>query len=300
MAKKIITEGSNKKTRNIDIVSTLKLVEMINNEDKIVAKAVGKEKRKIAKAIDLIAESFLNNGRLLYFGAGTSGRLGVLDASECPPTFGVDSTMVQGFIAGGDTALRTAVEGAEDKEELAEEDFVKAGANKNDVVVAISASGNANYVVSILKNAKNNKIKTVAICCNKHAKMKQFADIFICPTVKEEVISGSTRMKSGTAQKMVLNMLTTGAMIKIGKTYQNYMIDVKATNEKLKKRAINIVCELTEVDEEQATRILELTKFNVKLSVIMLWLNTDIITAQQILTANNGVLRRCAVSMARL
>ena len=290
--KKIITESSNKKTRNIDIVPTIKLVEMMNNEDKIVAKAVGKEKKKIAKAIDLIAESFLNDGRLFYFGAGTSGRLGVLDASECPPTFGVDNTMVQGFIAGGDSALRNAIEGAEDSEQAGIEDFVKSGANKNDVVVAISASGNANYVVSVLKNARNNKIKTVAICCNKNAKMKQFADIFICPIVKEEVISGSTRLKSGTAQKMVLNMLTTGSMIKIGKTYSNYMIDVKATNEKLKQRAVSIVEELAETDEKTALTALEQTDFNVKLAVVMLVFNTDIKTANQLLADNNGVLRK--------
>lgn len=287
-----MTEGSNKKTRNIDIVPTLKLVELINNEDKYVAKAVGKEKKKIAAAIDVIAEKFLQGGRLLYFGAGTSGRLGVLDASECPPTFGVEPLMVQGFIAGGDNALRTAVEGAEDSSENGAQDFLNSGAGTNDVVCAISASGNANYILSVLKNAKNQKIKTIAICCNKNAKAKEFADIFICPVVKEEVISGSTRMKSGTAQKMVLNMLTTGAMIKIGKTYQNYMIDVKATNEKLKTRAINIVSELANVDKNIAEDTLKKTEFNVKQAVVMLWFNTDCEIAQKLLNDNSGVLRK--------
>lgn len=292
MERKSITEGLNKKTRNIDIVPTIKLVEMINNEDKYVAKAVGKEKKRIAAAIDLISEKFLNGGRLFYFGAGTSGRLGVLDASECPPTFGVENTMVQGFIAGGDSALRNAIEGAEDRAELGLTDLENSTADSNDVVVAISASGNANYVVSVLKNARAKHIKTVAVCCNKNAAMKKYADIFICPVVKEEVISGSTRMKSGTAQKMVLNMLTTGAMIKIGKTYQNYMIDVKATNTKLKKRAINIVSELTGADKNLAEETLENTGFNVKKAVVMLWFSTNIETAEKLLKDNNGILRK--------
>ena len=292
MTKKIITENTNKKTKDIDIVPTIKLVEMINNEDKTVAHAISKEKKKIATAIDLIAEKFLNGGRLLYFGAGTSGRLGVLDASECPPTFGVDSSMVQGFIAGGDSALRNAIEGAEDSDENAINDFVRSEATNKDVIVAISASGNANYIIALLKNAKAKKIKTIGLCCNKNAKMKDFSDIFICPIVKEEVIAGSTRMKSGTAQKMILNMLSTGAMIKIGKTYQNYMIDVKATNEKLKNRAISIVCDLTNVDKKKATNILEETKFDVKKAVVMLWLNTDIQTTEKLLKDNNGILRK--------
>lgn len=292
MAKISITEGLNKRTKNIDIVPTIKLVEMINKEDKIVATAVGKEKKKIAAAIDLIAEKFWNNGRLLYFGAGTSGRLGVLDASECPPTFGVNSSMVQGFIAGGDSALRNALEGAEDSIENAINDLVKSEASSKDIVVAISASGNANYIISVLKNAKAKKIKTIGICCNKNAKMKEYSDIFICPIVKEEAISGSTRMKSGTAQKMILNMLSTGSMIKIGKTYQNYMIDVKPTNEKLRNRAINIVCELANVDKNKATITLEETSFDVKKAVAMLWFNTNIETAEKLLNDNNGVLRK--------
>ncbi len=292
MTRKSITEGLNKKTTNIDIVPTIKLVEMINNEDKYVAKAVGKEKKKIAAAIDLISTKFSNGGKLFYFGAGTSGRLGVLDASECPPTFGVENTMVQGFIAGGDAALRNAIEGAEDSFELGEQDLTKSKATSNDVVAAISASGNANYVVSVLKNARAKKIKTIAICCNKNAKMKDFADIFICPIVKEEAISGSTRLKSGTAQKMVLNMLTTGAMIKIGKTYKNYMIDVKATNDKLKNRAINIVCELSGAEKNEALETLRKTNFDVKKAVVMLWFNTNLETAEKLLNDNNGILRK--------
>ncbi len=292
MEKKSITEGLNRKTRNIDIVSTIKLVEMINNEDKYVAKAVGKEKKKIAQAIDAISNSFLDGGRLLYFGAGTSGRLGVLDASECPPTFGVDSSMVQGFIAGGDNALRNAIEGAEDSIELGKEDFIKSKATSKDIITVISASGNANYILSILQNAQKQNIKTIAICCNNKAKAKAYADIFICPIVKEEVISGSTRMKSGTAQKMILNMLTTGAMIKIGKTYQNYMIDVKPTNEKLKIRAINIVSEIASINEKEAEEILRQTDFNVKKAVVMKLLNTNETTAEQLLKENNGILRK--------
>ena len=291
MFKNIITENTNKKTKNIDIVPTIKLVEMINNEDKFVAKAVEKEKKKIAAAIDLISEKFLQGGRLLYFGAGTSGRLGVLDASECPPTFGVEPTMVQGFIAGGDTALRNAIEGAEDSAENEINDLITAQADTKDIVVAISASGNANYILTLLKNARAKKIKTIGICNNKSAKMKDFSDIFICPIVKEEAIAGSTRMKCGTSQKMVLNMLSTGAMIKIGKTYQNYMIDVKPTNEKLKKRAINIVCELANVDKNKAIRTLEETDYDLKKAVVILWFNTDIQTSEKLLKDNNGILR---------
>ena len=291
MIRKIITENINKKTKDIDIVPTIKLVEMINNEDKIVAKAVEKEKRKIAAAIDLISEKFLNGGRLLYFGAGTSGRLGVLDASECPPTFGVAPSMVQGFIAGGDSALRTAIEGAEDSAENAISDLTRSQASSNDVVVGISASGNANYIITLLKNAKSKKIKTIGICNNKSAKMKDYSDIFICPMVKEEAIAGSTRMKCGTAQKMVLNMLSTGSMIKIGKTYQNYMIDVKATNEKLKNRAINIVCELTNYEKNKAVEALEMTNYDVKKATVMLWFNTDLQTTEKLLKDNNGILR---------
>lgn len=292
MNKKIITENLNKKTKDIDIVPTIKLVEMINNEDKIVAKAVNKEKKKIAAAIDAISEKFLNGGRLLYFGAGTSGRLGVLDASECPPTFGVEPEMVQGFIAGGDNALRNAIEGAEDSAENAISDLTRSNASLKDIVVAISASGNANYITTLLKNAKSKKIKTIGICCNKNAKMKNLCDIFICPIVKEEAIAGSTRMKCGTAQKMILNMLSTGSMVKIGKTYQNYMIDVKATNEKLKNRAINIVSELTNTTTQKALETLELTNFDVKTATVMLWLNTDLETTEKLLKDNNGILRK--------
>jgi len=292
MNKKIITENLNKKTKDIDIVPTIKLVEMINNEDKIVAKAVGKEKKKIAAAIDAISEKFLNGGRLLYFGAGTSGRLGVLDASECPPTFGVEPERVQGFIAGGDNALRNAIEGAEDSAENAISDLTRSNASFKDIVVAISASGNANYITTLLKNAKSKKIKTIGICCNKNAKMKNLCDIFICPIVKEEAIAGSTRMKCGTAQKMILNMLSTGSMVKIGKTYQNYMIDVKATNEKLKNRAINIVSELTNTTTQKALETLELTNFDVKTATVMLWLNTDLETTEKLLKDNNGILRK--------
>lgn len=292
MNKKIITENLNKKTKDIDIVPTIKLVKMINNEDKIVAKAVGKEKKKITAAIDAISEKFLNGGRLLYFGAGTSGRLGVLDASECPPTFGVEPEMVQGFIAGGDNALRNAIEGAEDSAENAISDLTRSNASLKDIVVAISASGNANYITTLLKNAKSKKIKTIGICCNKNAKMKNLCDIFICPIVKEEAIAGSTRMKCGTAQKMILNMLSTGSMVKIGKTYQNYMIDVKATNEKLKNRAINIVSELTNTTTQKALETLELTNFDVKTATVMLWLNTDLETTEKLLKDNNGILRK--------
>jgi len=246
MKETILTEKQNPATKNIDMASSREIAELINNEDKKVAFEVEKEIDNIAKAIDKIAESFLTGGRLLYFGAGTSGRLGVLDASECPPTFGVSAGMVMGYIAGGDFALRHAVEGAEDSHEKGIDDLTNSGASKNDIVVGISAGGNAKYILSILEKAQKTGILTIGIACNKQAKMKDYCDIFIAPEVGEEAITGSTRMKSGTAQKMILNMLTTGAMIKIGKTYKNYMIDLQPTNEKLINRSVRIISEISE------------------------------------------------------
>ena len=214
----IITEKSNPDTVNIDISSSLEIVQMINNEDLKVAQKIKENLNPIAQAIDLISDNFLKGGRLFYFGAGTSGRLGVLDASECPPTFNSPYDMVQGIIAGGDRALRYAIEGA------------------------------ANYVIEILRLAKENNTKTVAITCNPKAEMNKYADIVICIETGAEAITGSTRMKAGSAQKMVLNMLTTGAMVKIGKTYKNFMIDVKPTNTKLKDRAVRITSQIAEVN----------------------------------------------------
>ncbi|MFA6989445.1 MAG: N-acetylmuramic acid 6-phosphate etherase [Candidatus Gastranaerophilaceae bacterium] len=292
MKKLILTERRNPDTVNIDLLSSYEAVTLINNEDKKVALAVEKELLNIAKAVDIISEKFFEGGRLIYFGAGTSGRLGVLDASECPPTFGADPEMVKGYIAGGDYALRNAVEGAEDSFEEGLKDFENSKATSHDIVVGISASGNANYVKAVMKAAQEKKIKTIAIVCNKNALIKEFSDIFIAVEVGEEVITGSTRMKAGTAQKMVLNMLTTASMIKFGKTYENYMIDVKSTNEKLKNRAARIVSELACVEYEKAKEVLLNNNYNVKLSIIMLKKGVALERAQELLEKNKGILRK--------
>lgn len=286
------TENLNKNTENIDTATTLDVVKMINNEDFNAVNAVQKCLPEISKAVDIIVENFNNDGRLIYFGAGTSGRLGVLDASECPPTFSTPETMVVGVIAGGDHALRHAIEGAEDKPEFAKEDFDKLNINKKDTVVAISASGNAAYVVEVLKLAKEKNCKTIAVTSNKNALTKEFADIFICAETGAEAISGSTRMKAGTAQKLILNMLTTASMVKIGKVYKNYMIDVKPTNDKLKKRAVKITASIAEVDEQKAQEVLSANGYKIKYAILNLKYGLSEDKAERLIKENNGVLRK--------
>jgi N-acetylmuramic acid 6-phosphate etherase len=286
------TENLNKNTENIDTATTLDVVKMINNEDFNAVNAVQKCLPEISKAVDIIVENFNNDGRLIYFGAGTSGRLGVLDASECPPTFSTPETMVIGVIAGGDHALRHAIEGAEDKPEFAKEDFDKLNINKKDTVVAISASGNAAYVVEVLKLAKEKNCKTIAVTSNKNALTKEFADIFICAETGAEAISGSTRMKAGTAQKLILNMLTTASMVKIGKVYKNYMIDVKPTNDKLKKRAVKITASIAEVDEQKAQEVLSANGYKIKHAILNLKYGLSEDKAERLIKENNGVLRK--------
>ena len=288
----IITEKSNPNTINIDCASSFEIAQMINNEDLKVAQKINENLESIAKAIDVISENFLVGGRLFYFGAGTSGRLGVLDASECPPTFSSEPDMVQGIIAGGDRALRFAIEGAEDSIALAREDFAKIQATKNDTIVSISASGNANYVIEILKLAKEIGAKTIALTCNPNAKMSEFADVVICIETGAEAITGSTRMKAGTAQKMVLNMLTTGAMVKIGKVYKNLMIDVKPTNIKLKDRAARIVAEIAQVEKDIALNTLEENGYNLKEAVLQIKYGITFEKAQELLKEHNGILRK--------
>lgn len=288
----IITEKSNPNTINIDCASSFEIAQMINNEDLKVAQKINENLEPIAKAIDIISENFLVGGRLFYFGAGTSGRLGVLDASECPPTFSSEPDMVQGIIAGGDRALRFAIEGAEDSKDLAREDFDKIQATKNDTIVSISASGNANYVIEILKLAKEIGAKTIALTCNPNAKMSEFADVVICIETGAEAITGSTRMKAGTAQKMVLNMLTTGAMVKIGKVYKNLMIDVKPTNIKLKDRAARIVAEIAQVEKDIALNTLEKNGYNLKEAVLQIKYGITFEKAQELLKEHNGILRK--------
>ncbi len=285
-----ITEYRNENTKDIDLLSTIDMVRKMNEEDLIVAKVVGDEAPNIAAAIDIIAKAFLKGGRLFYFGAGTSGRLGILDASECPPTFSVDPSMVQGIIAGGERALLTAVEGAEDSFEDGRKD---AGMlTDKDVCVVISASGNPKYLLGVLEKADEVGTATIAITCNSRGNIAQEAGHVICAEVGPEVIAGSSRLKAGTAQKMILNMLSTGAMIKIGKTYENFMIDLKAVNEKLKDRAIRIVSQIAQVTHSEALGALLKCDWEIKTAIIMIKMKTDVDNARLELKRHGGVLRR--------
>lgn len=286
----VITEFRNENTKDIDIIPTIEMVKKINDEDKIVALAIEEELENVAEAVDLIAKQFLKGGKLFYFGAGTSGRLGVLDASECSPTFSVDSKMVQGIIAGGDTAFKTAVEGAEDDFEAGVQDAKVL--TKDDVAVVISASGNPKYLSGVLAQAEKAGTKTVGITCNPKGAIAEEAGIVICPEVGPEVIAGSSRLKAGTAQKMILNMLSTGAMIKIGKTYENFMIDLQASNEKLKDRAIKIVSQIAEVTHAEALAMLMKSSWEIKVAIVALKLNLDVAKARLELKNHGGVLRK--------
>lgn len=294
----IITEYRNENTKDIDLLSTIDIVRKINEEDKLVALAIEDEAPNIAKAIDIIAKQFLVGGRLYYFGAGTSGRLGILDASECPPTFGVPTDMVTGIIAGGEKAIRTAVEGAEDNFELGEKDAEVL--TKDDVCVVISASGNPKYLLGVLAQADKVNCKTIALTCNHKALILDEAGLGICVEVGPEVIAGSSRMKAGSVQKMVLNMLSTGAMIKIGKTYENFMIDLMPTNEKLKGRAIRIVSEIAGVNNSTALQTLLESDWSVKTSIVMLKCELEKDEAKELLRKNCGVLRRALNSFSRV
>lgn len=286
----VITEYRNENTKDIDLLSTIDMVRKMNEEDLIVAKVVGDEAANIAAAIDMIAKAFLKGGRLFYFGAGTSGRLGVLDASECPPTFSVDPSMVQGVIAGGKDALLTAVEGAEDNFSDGKRD-AKVLTDK-DVCVVVSASGNPKYLLGVLEQADEVGAVTIAVTCNSKGQIAQDAGHVICAEVGPEVIAGSSRLKAGTAQKMILNMLSTGAMIKIGKTYENFMIDLKAVNEKLKDRAIRIVSQIAQVSYSEALASLLKCDWEIKTAIIMIINKVDADNARLELKKFGGVLRR--------
>lgn len=285
---KLTTESRNQNTLNIDKVSTLDMVKMINEEDRKVAVAIEPELPKIAEAIDEIVKGMHKGGRLIYIGAGTSGRLGILDASECPPTYGVSEELVQGIIAGGKEAIFRAKEGAEDSKELAVEDLKNINLSKNDVVVGLAASGRTPYVIGGLNYANEIGVVTVSITCNAGSEVSKAAKISIAPVVGPEVVTGSTRLKSGTAQKLVLNMLSTGTMIKLGKVYGNLMVDVRATNEKLVERAKKIVCEATGAAREEAEKSLIETDYDVKLSIFMILSKLDKEEAKKVLDESKG------------
>lgn len=288
----LVSEERNPRTMGIDLMATPEIVATINAEDRLVPEAVGKTLPQVAQAVDRIVEAFGKGGRLVYIGAGTSGRLGVLDASECPPTFGVPPTMVVGVIAGGLGALVSAVEGAEDSAEGGAADLRAIDLTNRDVVVGIAVSGRTPYVIGALNYAKSLGAVTVGLTCNPASVIAGMADISIAPLVGPEVVTGSTRLKSGTAQKLVLNMLSTASMIRIGKTYQNLMVDVRTSNEKLLARAVRIVMQATDCPEQVAEQALERTGNDVKLAILTILTGKEVEDARAAMAGAGGFLRR--------
>lgn len=288
----LASEARNPDTLDIDLLSSEEILKKINTADREVPEAVYRELPHIARAVDAIAEAFKAGARLIYMGAGTSGRLGILDAVECPPTYGVSEDMVVALIAGGEEAVYRAQEGAEDSFTLGAEDLRGIELSKNDVVVGIAASGRTPYVIGGLRYARELGCTTVALSCNKAAAIAAEAEIAILPEVGPEILTGSTRMKAGTAQKLVLNMLTTASMIRIGKSFYNLMVDVKATNEKLVSRTRRIVMEATGVELEEADRVLHSCEHNAKLAIMMILSGLERAPAEAALSTANGFLRR--------
>ena len=287
----LITEQRNPNSMNVDSLSALEIVQLMNQEDKQVPLAIEKCLPQIAQAVECIVAAFQQGGRLVYIGAGTSGRLGVLDASECPPTFGVSPEMVKGIIAGGERALRHPIEGAEDSKAQAVADLQTIQFSSKDVLVGIAASGRTPYVVGALEYAKSLGSATVSIASNPNSAMANIVDIAIDTVVGPEVLTGSSRLKSGTAQKLVLNMLTTASMILMGKCYQNLMVDVQASNEKLKARAIRIVMQATDCDKALAEETLKQADQNAKLAIMMILSGLDRAQAEALLEKHQGKLQ---------
>ena len=287
----LITEQRNPNSMYVDSLSALEIVQLMNEEDKQVPLAIEKCLPQIAQAVERIVAVFQQGGRLVYIGAGTSGRLGVLDASECPPTFGVSPEMVKGIIAGGERALRHPIEGAEDSKAQAVVDLQTIQFSSKDVLVGIAASGRTPYVIGALEYAKSLGSVTVSISSNPNSAMANIVDIAIDTVVGPEVLTGSSRLKSGTAQKLVLNMLTTASMILMGKCYQNLMVDVQASNEKLKTRAIRIVMQATDCDKALAEETLKLADQNAKLAIMMILSGLDRAQAEALLEKHQGKLQ---------
>ena len=287
----IQTESVNPNTSNIDLLSTEDILKRINQEDQSVAIAVMKAVPQITPVVDAVVKAFQANKRLFYIGAGTSGRLGVLDAAECPPTFSTRPELVQGIIAGGDTALKNAIEGAEDSAEAGRHAIKNFGLVSGDILIGLSASGSAHYVQSALLAAKEIGCITACITCAKNSPLLSMVDWPIFVETGAEVITGSTRMKAGTAQKLVLNMISTTAMIQWGKTYGNLMVDVKATNKKLRKRAIRLVEMLGNCSETKAISTLEAAQWQVKPAIVMLARGYSFDEAQEKLTSTGGKLK---------
>ena len=287
----LITEQRNPNSMHVDSLSALEIVQLMNEEDKQVPLAIEKCLPQIAQAVECIVAAFQQGGRLVYIGAGTSGRLGVLDASECPPTFGVSPEMVKGIIAGGERALRHPIEGAEDSKAQALVDLQTIQFSSKDVLVGIAASGRTPYVIGALEYAKNLGSVTVSIASNPNSAMANIVDIAIDTVVGPEVLTGSSRLKSGTAQKLVLNMLTTASMILMGKCYQNLMVDVQASNEKLKARAIRIVMQATDCDKALAEETLKQADQNAKLAIMMILSGLERAQAEALLEKHHGKLQ---------
>ncbi|MGM7722668.1 N-acetylmuramic acid 6-phosphate etherase [Metabacillus sp. Hm71] len=287
----LTTESRNERTMHIDTADTAEILRVMNEEDQKVALAVQQVLPDVETAINFAFESLKNGGRLIYLGAGTSGRLGVLDAVECPPTFSTDPSLVQGIMAGGEKAFVKAVEGAEDKEELGEQDLRDIQLSSNDTVMGIAASGRTPYVIGALKYARSVGAKAVALSCNENSPISQVADLSIEVVVGPEVLTGSTRLKAATAHKMILNMISTTTMIKLGKAYENLMVDVHVSNFKLKERATNIIRKITNVSYEQAKETLELANNEVKTAIVMIKTGREYEEAKKLLEQAKGYVR---------
>lgn len=296
---KPVTEEINPRTKDIDRRSTIEIVRLINKEDATVAEAVTKVLDRIAAGVDLILSRLKSGGRLIYIGTGTSGRLGVLDASECPPTFGVSPDLVRGVIAGGFDALHRAVEAAEDDPQAAARDLQAISVSQNDAVVGISASGNTPYTLGAIESARTIGSATIAVTCNPNSKMAAAADVSIAPIVGPEAIAGSSRMKAGTAQKMILNMLSTGTMIKLGLVYSNLMSNLRATNEKLRRRACAILAEEAAISAEEAARYFESAGEDLRIALLMARVGVSRLESEQLLEAHGNSVRRALDSMGK-
>jgi N-acetylmuramic acid 6-phosphate etherase len=293
---RLTTEQINTNTLEIDTLDSLSIIRLMNEEDAKVAGAVEQALPQIAKAIDLTVAQLKRNGRLIYVGAGTSGRLGVLDASECPPTFGTPPHLVTFTMAGGERAFLKAVEGAEDHPDLGKEDLIKAELKPEDIVVAISASGRTPYCIGALQYANEVGAATVSISCNQSAEMSRYAQVAIEVEVGPEVLVGSTRLKAGTAQKMILNMISTASMIRLGKAYQNLMVDMQATNIKLQNRAIRMVVTATGVSAQEAETVLKRCNYHVKTAIVMIKTGTTVEKAQELLSESEGFVRKAILN----
>ncbi|WP_068618452.1 N-acetylmuramic acid 6-phosphate etherase [Paenibacillus tuaregi] len=292
MIENLTTEGRNLLTQDLDQLSTWSVLKLMQEEDAKVSLAVREKLGEIERVTQTVIKSFQAGGRLIYIGAGTSGRMGILDAVECVPTFGTDPEMVQGIIAGGETAIYRAVEGAEDSPELGRADLEKVGLTKEDTVLGIAASGRTPYVIGALKYANQVGASTASLSCNANAEISRYAKYPIEIVTGAEILTGSTRLKAGTAQKMVLNMISTAAMVGMGKVFSNYMVDVQPTNEKLMRRAKTMISQITGCNEETAAEYYERSRHQVKLAILMLLTGLDYEEAKGKLTESQGFIRR--------